>query len=121
MRFDHTTSPHPLGRKYSHERWEQNLYNAIKQTGYSFLPYKWVGGDEKRNKWLYVPAVILTPHGYLYIDTLTIRGSKTQATKRREVILKELNANYMYVSVGDSQQDMYTKIRMRLAEMKQGK
>ena len=114
-------STHPLGRKYRYYRHEQNLYNAIKQTGFSHIPIYWIGGDERRSKWLYVPACILLPEGKLFVDFTTKKGMMRPSMINRKEILDKKGETYIQINPDDSQQEMYLKIKMKLIEMKQGK
>jgi len=106
-----------IGRKYNFERWEYNLWNAIEQTGYSYLKWVWLGKiGTKRSRMLYVPARVDTPISF-YVDFLGSKGNETTLCRRRRELIEERNEHLLQIERDLSQQEMFAKIRYKMLEV----
>lgn len=116
-RTDRHLSTSAIGRKYNYERWEQNLWNAIRATGYSYLQWEWIGSTtDRRSKMLYVPAKVLTTKSF-YVDFLGANGKETTLCKRRRECIERTGGKLLQINRDLSVQDMTVKIKYKIATL----
>lgn len=95
-------------------RYEQLLFSALKQTGYSYLDWYWMGEGITKNKmkWYYLPALILLPKKNLGVDFLGHNNKKTINLRKRIYLAKLKGYEILLLRRSDSQQEMYSKIML---------
>jgi len=112
MATDGYISTFPPARVYNYYRHEHNLFKAVEKTGYSYLKWYWIGGDEQRRKWFYMPVRILSPVP-LYVD---FNGKRPNVQRRKEKAIEQ-GLHVLYVNTNDDMNTMYAKIMMELRRL----